>query len=246
MKNHPRFSFRLLRLWERALFWVFPRRCAWCGGVTEAAYALCPACEAKCAGESETQERQAGENRGGVPVVSCYFYRSAARRQFFALKFNGKRGLAPSIGRTMAEALLAANLARVPELICFVPMTRRQLQDRGYNQSQLLARAVARHLELPLAPSLLLKTRETGKQHGLPARQRENNVAGAFAAGESDMIRGRRILLCDDVVTTGSTLQVCVGALLAAGAAEVVCLTFLRTTRKYERVWADKQSVATV
>lgn len=215
------------------LFWVFPRRCAWCGGVTEADCALCPSCEAM-GGERPGVPAPAWLYTDDPPTVSCYTYRSRARRQFADLKFNGKRGLAPSIGRTMAEALLASGLAPDPDrlLVCCVPMTEKQRGTRGYNQSLLLAKAVAGHLGAEFAPGLLLKIRETGKQHGLPSRLREENVAGAFAAARAEAARGQAVLLCDDVITTGATLRVCRDALAAAGASEVLCLTFLRTVKR--------------
>jgi ComF family protein len=219
---------RLLRLWERALFWVFPRRCAWCGAVTEACLALCPRCEAKAA-----------PNDFAIPTaqpqhIACYAYRSPARKQFSQLKFQGKRGLAPSLGCTMAEALLASGVLDAPieALVCCVPMTQTQQAARGYNQSLLLARAVARQVGAVFAPQLLCKTRETGTQHGLPAHERALNVAGAFAVAENAALQGRRVVLCDDVITTGATLRSCAEALRVAGALEVICLTFLQTVKE--------------
>ncbi|MDR3314791.1 MAG: hypothetical protein LBS96_10130 [Oscillospiraceae bacterium] len=233
MKNQSAALRRLLLLWERALFWIFPRRCAWCGGVTEPDCALCTDCAV--AGEGALSSALAD----AVRVFSCYQYRSPARRQFSQLKFYGKRGLAPSLGRTMAECLRQSAAPQFDGktndwLVTAVPMTQTQQRARKYNQSLLLARAVARQLGAQFAPNLLQKTRETGTQHGLPARARKANVADAFSVGEPNAARGRRVVLCDDVVTTGATLRVCADALRAAGAAEVICLTLLQTVQTYD------------
>ncbi|MDR2524681.1 MAG: double zinc ribbon domain-containing protein [Oscillospiraceae bacterium] len=210
------------RHFENALLWFFPRRCAFCGGVTEPHAALCADCQATAEEDFGAQAMDG--------VISCFAYRSPARRGFAHLKFEGRRALAPSIGRTMAEAFLQASPGAAADvLVCCVPMTPAQLRDRGYNQSLLLARFAARNLTAVFAPSLLRKTRETGTQHGLPAREREKNVRGAFAAEST--AAGKRILLCDDVVTTGATLHACKTALLEAGAAQVMLLTYLYTVK---------------
>ena len=194
---------RLERLW----LWFFPRRCVWCGGVTEPGTMLCTACEPEAAPQRLADALLPGTR---IPLVSVFSYHSKAKGIFLRLKFSGMRKAAPHIGYAMGDALKRSLDKPAQWVLCPVPMTTKQIEARGYNQSALLA-----------------KRRETRTQHSLPAAQREENVSGAYAA--AGKIKGRRIVLCDDICTTGATLRACCGALREAGAKEIVCLTFLRT-----------------
>lgn len=102
-----------------------------------------------------------------------------------------------------------------------VPLGPRRLNARGFNQSELLARSVSAFLGAPCETDLLVRNRETDQQTGLAARDRRKNVAHAFSAPDPERVAGRRLLLVDDVCTTGATLEACAVPLLAAGAAGV-------------------------
>ncbi|MCL2105590.1 MAG: hypothetical protein FWH26_00770 [Oscillospiraceae bacterium] len=220
--------------WERALLALFPRRCVWCGGVTEPDCALCCECEPKAPPMGERKTIRCGDTREAA-LLSVFPYQCQASRIFLRVKFQGERQFAPCIGYTMAETLRSACLADKHEepLFCAVPMTARQIRERGYNQSQLMAKSAARWLGAEFTPALLRKERETGVQHNLPASLREKNVAGAFSAARPDLARGRRVVLCDDVTTTGATLRSCARVLYSAGAAEVICLAYLESKKRH-------------
>ena len=211
---------------ERLGLWFFPRRCVWCRGVTEPQHMLCHACA--CGGQAASLRTEQSFVPGTtIPLVSVFPYRSRAKGILFNFKFRGGRKCAHSIGYAMGDALAQALDKPARWLLCPVPMTAAQVKARGYNQSALLASAAAKWTGADYTPSLLRKVRETDIQHNLHASQREENVRGAFeAAGE---IHGRKIVLCDDICTTGATLRACADALWNAGAEEIVCLTFLRT-----------------
>ncbi|MDR1927575.1 MAG: hypothetical protein LBQ33_02930 [Oscillospiraceae bacterium] len=235
---------RLRRAREHALLCLFPRRCAFCGGVTVPRALLCGDCEGKaeavfCAPRCLRCGRVladcvCAQKERALPVLSVFSYHSAARGFLLRMKFHGEPGWAPSLGYAMADRLctlrLAGDAAELRAwLFCAVPMTKRQERARGFNQSRLLAGYAAAWLGAAFMPGMLTKRCETKVQHGLPAEEREQNVAGAYAVPEAALVRGRKIVLCDDVTTTGATLRACAAQLLAAGAAEVVCLTFLET-----------------
>jgi ComF family protein len=111
-----------------------------------------------------------------------------------------------------------------------VPLHFQRLQERGYNQSALLAAAFSRAVGLPMQPTWLERTRETRQQVGLAPSERRDNVEGAFCAAEA--VAGQRLLLIDDVYTTGSTLRACATAALAAGASAVYGLTLAQPVRR--------------
>ena len=115
------------------------------------------------------------------------------------------------------------------DTVTWVPVSPRRLRQRGYDQARLLAEEAARVLEVPALP-LLSKTRDTPPQSGLEeAGQRRANVLGVYRA--PDAAAGLRVLLADDVVTTGSTLSECARTLLTAGAAELVCVTLAQARK---------------
>jgi len=106
-----------------------------------------------------------------------------------------------------------------PGLVVPVPLEPHRLRQRGYNQALLLARELARQLGGECDQKILRKTRKTAAQHELPAQVRRSNLSGVFAA--SSAVQGQKILLVDDVMTTGATVDACSRALVAAGAVEV-------------------------
>lgn len=140
-----------------------------------------------------------------------------------AVKFQGKTSLGYDLGRRAARELageLGAPVAVVP-----VPLSRRRRRERGYNQAEAVARGVADALGLPLYLHWLERTRETLPQTDLRRRARQENVRGAFRAPPRS---AGRVLLVDDVMTTGATLEAAARALRRAGTAEVVGLTLAR------------------
>ena len=109
-----------------------------------------------------------------------------------------------------------------------VPLHGRRQRDRTYNQARLLARDLARELQLPLAARCLVRVRSTESQIHLNARQRRANVRGAFQVRESEWVTGRSVLLIDDIMTTAATVNECSRVLKEAGAAAVHVLTVAR------------------
>ncbi len=158
-------------------------------------------------------------------------YDEIARTLVQGLKFADRTDIAPWMANWMARAgreLIAEN-----PLVVAVPLHKRRLILRRFNQSAELARHIARQNELEYVPEALLRIRATRQQVGLGARQRRKNVRGAFRVPPVYKARlaGRKILLIDDVLTTGATIEAASRALLRGGAASVDCLTFARVVR---------------
>ena len=111
------------------------------------------------------------------------------------------------------------------DMVTFVPLSEKSYSERGYNQSELLAKEVAKNLSVSFQP-LLKKIRETEKQHLLSASKRRTNLENAFCLnGNADIINGKTIILCDDIKTTGYTFYICSEMLLKSGAKDVYCLS---------------------
>jgi ComF family protein len=158
-------------------------------------------------------------------TVALFAFGDAVRDAVHGLKYDDLRALAPLMGRLMASEPRVAALefdAVVP-----VPLHPRKARRRGYNQAELLAGEIASALAVPLSVSCLRRVVDTPALARTTSRvEREAGVRDAFVGGPH--ARGRRLLLVDDVTTTGSTLRECASALLAAGAAEVNAVVFAK------------------
>lgn len=151
-----------------------------------------------------------------------------ARELVHRLKYGDRTELALTLGRMMAQA--GRELLAEADLIVPVPLHRARLWSRRFNQAAALAAVIARQSRLPAAPTALARVKRTRQQVGLTRAQRAQNLQGAFRVPEAmrPQIEGRRILLVDDVLTTGSTANAAARALLRAGAREIDVLTFAR------------------
>lgn len=148
------------------------------------------------------------------------------REAIHALKYENRPELAEPLARYLVAALLTAPrhpFTSALDVVVPVPLHEVRRRERGYNQSELLARAFCKRSGLPHAPNLLSRERPTASQVGLNALERQANVAEAFVA-KGDLA-GKQILLVDDVYTTGATMRACAVALQTAGAEAVYGLT---------------------
>jgi ComF family protein len=157
-------------------------------------------------------------------------YEDPLRLAIHQLKFDGKRRLAEPLGRVLAETFRRqVRECSLPDAVLPVPLYPQRQAERGYNQSALLARVLCRPEGLKLVENVLRRSRDTPQQARMPAAQRRANVSGAFTCPQNHAaLIGRRLLLIDDVCTTGSTLSDCAKPLLAAGAREVWALVLAR------------------
>jgi ComF family protein len=173
-------------------------------------------------------------------VHSFGAYEGVLRQLIHIFKFEGVRTLQRPLG-----ALLAQALPRESSFDAIVPMPlhwRRRWQ-RGFNQSELLAREIARKWGVPVR-ALVRRKRATAPQAGLTSAQRRKNVEGAFEVKKGRRLKGMRLLLIDDVLTTGATASACARALKRAGAAQVTFLALARRDRRALEASNDTASAA--
>jgi len=157
-------------------------------------------------------------------------YDEASRRLILAFKHGDRLHLAPAFGGWMRRA--GAALLGEADLVVPVPLHWTRLFARRYNQAAVLAHALARAGGPPVGADWLVRRRRTPSQGKRNAQARRRNVAGAFALRRGRSVEGRRVVLIDDVLTTGATLNECARVLLRAGAARVDALTLARTVRE--------------
>ncbi len=227
--------------------WIYPPTCLACKTAVDAPATLCPACWVKMPfierpfcerlGTPFPQDLGPGlispAAQADPPVFQraravALYEEGPARRLVQRLKYGDRLDLAPAMARWMARA--GTELTAQADMVIPVPLHRFRLWSRRYNQAGVLAQALAAHAALPYEPLALTRVKATRPQVGLTREARAANVQGAFqvrpeAAGA---IAGARILLVDDVLTSGATLNAAARVLLRAGAAQVDVLTFAR------------------
>lgn len=156
-------------------------------------------------------------------------YGGAGREAVLKFKHGDRLDLVPAFVPWLARA--GAEMLAEADLIVPVPLHRRRLLRRRYNQAAAIARALSARTGIPASTDVLRRVRHTAPQGFLNRKDREQNVRAAFAAGPGPRITGKTVILIDDVYTTGATVSECAAALLKAGAAKVHVLTLARVVK---------------
>lgn len=224
---------------------IWPNRCPFCDKIIKWDVSYCYDCITKLSYTLDNNCQKCGHMncmcryKNGKRVFprydSCtsvaYYY--DIERKFI---LNMKSGRASGNAKIAANMLFdKINIQDIDENCIFtsVPMTKKSLRKRGYNQADLIGKRLAKLCGKYYASNILLKIKETKPQKSLTAAQREKNLIGAFAVNKTVDIKGKTIFLCDDIMTTGSTLNECSKVLKKAGAYAVNCFVFA-TTGFYE------------
>ena len=202
---------------------LFPRRCSFCHRLTRKDAAVCPHCREKLP-YTRTAAVQSIPHTAGC--CSPLYYVEDVRRSLLRYKFGGITMYAEVYGEFMAKAIDDNHI--FCDSITWVPLSRRRLRSRGYDQARLLAEDLAERMMLPCVPTLR-KRRHTRAQSATGnAEKRRRNIKNAYEAIDAKAIQGKRLLLVDDIVTTGATLSECASVLRKAGAAEIFAVTVAR------------------
>lgn len=223
---------------EKALSFLknlfFPKRCPYCGEVQ----GFAPVCDCADAlerirliGWTARADADGRTLRFLKGIIGCYWYRDPIRRGIHRMKFSGAQRSAAFFGDEMAQQVTRVLPGVRFDAVIPVPSTRREIGERGYDIPLLMARRIASSLEIPLWDDILEKNKETQRQHTLSLEERRENLKGAFAVQNADRLRHKRVLLCDDVSTTGSTMEECAKPLKRAGAAEIWGIVLACTPR---------------
>lgn len=195
---------------------LFPPKCPFCGKLLEKKEPLCSKCQRELPWLTGEQER--GEVEFLKDWVCVFRYEDKVRRAIHGFKFNGRSGRSASFGPLIAQAVRDRGISA--DVVSWPSLSPKRLRQRGYDQAKLLAVEVGRALELPVLRTL--DKEERSAQSGLKGEaERRANLLGAYTAHAPEAFQGKRILLVDDVLTTGSTLSECAGTLLRAGAEAV-------------------------
>lgn len=215
-----------MKLANMLLDLVFPPKCTFCGKLLDTSKLLmCPDCQ-----RSLPWLQGSGAERKVEFVSVCVSplrYKSPVDESILRFKFSGRHWYAKTYGVLTAQCV-QDHLDGKYDLISWVPVSRKRKRKRGYDQAFLLAQETAKHLGKPLTATLE-KVRHNKAQSGIEDdAARRANVLGAYRVVQPALVAGKRVLLVDDVVTTGQTLSECARTLRMAGAEEVLCVTLAK------------------
>ncbi len=206
-----------MRLWHHVLDWLFPHKCILCRKVLERGETdLCSACR--------IDSPECTDFSADYSFISSWYavwrYENQVRESLLRYKFYGKRGYAHGYGRLLAMGLQARDMTDF-DLLTYIPISKKRLRKRGFDQVRLLTQYTAGELGMTYTDTLR-KVRHNKPQSGIHGdAHRRANVLGAYEVAEGVDLTGKRILLLDDIVTTGATASECARVLLTAGAKEV-------------------------
>jgi len=223
-----------MKLFERPLLALFPRRCAYCGKPVAPERSSCRKCEAELPRIKGDVCLQCGRGseycacRGSAAyydsLIAPFYYEGCVRCGLHAFKFRRDPRRAEAFGSEMAHSVVERYPAVDFDIIVSVPMTKRSLRDRGYDQCALLAQRLADETGVPYKPGAIVKIYETEKQHGLSYYLRKGNLTGVFDIPQPQLIKDKCVLLCDDISTSGETMNECAKMLWLCGAREIRCV----------------------
>ncbi|MCI9515488.1 MAG: ComF family protein [Lachnospiraceae bacterium] len=222
---------------QKMLEILYPRHCPVCHEIVKAHGALiCPGCRKKLLPIREPICKKCGKPIADPAQEYCedcrtrrhlytrgraaLLYTGEIKESVCRMKFHNKREYIDFYGAYMAEILGKKILEWGAQALIPVPLHRSKLRRRGFNQAELLAREIGRALGIPVRPDIVQRVRKTKPQKELLYRERQNNLKGAFKISQYD-VKLKKIVLVDDIYTTGSTVDEIAGRLLEQGAKEV-------------------------
>lgn len=229
---------RLFRALAKAFY---PQRCAYCGKVVATDEFMCDECESvlpritgdiciRCGrGKKECNCKNAEKYYNGI--ASPFYFSGNVRKGVHSFKFRNSPDNAEAYSFEMSETVKKRFGNIKFDYITEVPMTNKSQKDRGYNQCILLAKGISENTGIEYKSGVLVKLYETDKQHGLKLYMRKGNLSGVFDVKNPSDVEGKTILLCDDISTTGETLNECAKMLWLYGASEVYGISLALTKK---------------
>ena len=216
-----------LQLLEAVTDFVYPPVCELCKNILEKNVFLCQNCQSRleqslhvCTAFMASEFVHIQDTIHFDTAITCFDYSPDIELLIHAVKYRGRKRLGRFLGSILAKRI-AEEIDSSTDLIVPVPLHRTRQRERGYNQSEALARGFAKACSLPIRTDCMKRNRHTRTQTLLSGTERQVNVKDAFSVRRAEFCKGKRILLIDDVITTGATMNSCAKALKEAGAAHV-------------------------
>ena len=211
-------------LWEALIYFLFPPRCPVCREIVDERYQMCTACEKKIL-HVDFYDRNFESIEKILRVTK---YHGGSRDMLRKLKFNNDLGVLPALKKILDDTDDRAEILSLLKEIDFavpVPLHQGRFEERGFNQTEEIFGEWLAKKNIPLR-NLLIRTRETPKLYDMGKSEREKILSGVFAPVEREDLRGKKILIIDDIFTTGTTCKECAKVLKSLGAEKIFVLAF--------------------
>lgn len=215
----------MIKIFDYILSLIYPPKCVFCGTVIDKSD-ICEECEKTLPytkGESIYQKFPFVDK-----CISPLYYKDYVRRAVLRFKFAGCSCYSRRLGGIMSECAENNLDCGSIDMVSCIPLSRKRMHDRGYNQAELLAKEISKKVGVEYLPTLKKIRHNTAQSTIKDSKQRAANVIGAYRVIDAEEVKGKYILLVDDVVTTGSTVSECARILKKSGAKAVYCVTLAR------------------
>ena len=215
----------MIKLFDYILSLIYPPKCVFCGTVIDKSD-ICEECKKTLPftkGDSIYQKFPFVDK-----CISPLYYKDYVRRAVLRFKFAGCSCYSRRLGGIMSECAENNLDCGSIDMVSCIPLSRKRMHDRGYNQAELLAKEISKKVGVEYLPTLKKIRHNTAQSTIKDSKQRAANVIGAYRVIDAEEVKGKYILLVDDVVTTGSTVSECARILKKSGAKAVYCVTLAR------------------
>ena len=215
----------MIKIFDYILSLIYPPKCVFCGTVIDKSD-ICEECEKTLPftkGDSIYQKFPFVDK-----CISPLYYKDYVRRAVLRFKFAGCSCYSRRLGGIMSECAENNLDCGSIDMVSCIPLSRKRMHDRGYNQAELLAKEISKKIGVEYLPTLKKIRHNTAQSTIKDSKQRAANVIGAYRVIDAEEVKGKYILLVDDVVTTGSTVSECARILKKSGAKAVYCVTLAR------------------
>ena len=221
-------------MFQRLISFVFPNRCIFCGEKIPFDSYFCENCfipEKPYERMFNLTPGRKGLNSHILKILSPTLYEGYYRKSLHLFKFRNKTSFAESYAKLIADMNICDKEA---DFITYVPLTKKKQRDRGYNQSELIAQKISLYTDIPVKEALI-KIKDNSLQHTLRKEERRKNVKDVYKVNID--VKGKNIILVDDIVTTGATMEECASLLYKAGALCVsgICAADAQTKNHSEK-----------
>lgn len=207
---------------KNLLYLFFPKKCPFCKTIINNAQTACSTCAKNLEREVSIRKLVVEETGKEVFCVSPFSYKNEIKAAICDYKFNGKLSYAELFAKEIAQEVIR-HFSDI-DYITEVPLHKKRQKERGFNQSTILAQKIGKIINVPYK-EILIKSKNHKIQHTLSSNERAQNVKGAYSVIDDIIFKGKNILICDDIITTGNTLKECAKVLLKNGAKTVYCAT---------------------
>lgn len=207
----------MILILETILDLIFPQVCGICGKLNSKS--LCNKCKIKLEKEFNYQTEYYENDLSKNFIAHSYFfkYENLIRNQILALKFQDKPYIYKTITYFLKNMQKSFENLKMYDIIVVVPISKQRKLERGYNQSYLIAKEISKIIKVPIEPKILYKIKHTVSQSSLNKEQREENIKGVYNIKNTQKLYNKKVLLIDDIYTTGNTVNECAKVLIQEG-----------------------------